>query len=149
MAGVSIPQFYSIPRQAALLVLGGAVIGSSFVLPTGGGSGGSAGVGDTPSGSPFIYPGGLTGSETAITLSVLEGPLGTPLDVSGRGFGSNETVRIRFHTEDLAKVETGGDGSFPAVTVRVPSDWEFKGQFDIVATGLQSLRSAREPFRVR
>lgn len=150
MAGVSIPPLRSVRRQAMLAAAGVVVIVVSFFVTTGGGSSGpSAQQPSRPaSSSPVVFPQGAGQVETAIHLSVSQGPVGTPLQVSGSGFGPNETVDIRFHTEALAETRSDDGGAFSNVQMSVPPDWKFTGQFDIVATGRQSIRSAREPFRV-
>ena len=151
MAGVSVPTLRSTRRQAMLALAGAGVIVVSFLVAGGGDSKGAPTGETTPplTSSPFVFPDDVPGGETAIKLSVLEGPPGTPLQVSGSGFGSNETVVIRFHTQTLAETRTDGSGTFAPVSVRVPPDWQFKGQFDVVATGRQSIRAARQPFLVR
>jgi hypothetical protein len=43
---------------------------------------------------------------------------------------------------------TDGQGAFDNVSVEVPSDWTFTGQFTFVATGESSVKSAQREFRV-
>jgi hypothetical protein len=84
----------------------------------------------------------------SIALSTASGPPGTRLTIGGRGFAPGETVVIRFHTEELARVQTDEQGAFSDVRVMVPGDWAFVGQFNWIATGLASMRRAHAPFEV-
>ncbi|MFN2503804.1 MAG: hypothetical protein ABR540_06155 [Acidimicrobiales bacterium] len=86
-------------------------------------------------------------ADTSITLSQGSGPPGTEITVSGSGFDGGETVRIRLHTTEVAKVEVDDDGSFSGVAIVIP-DIGFDGQFDIIASGDRSIRFTREPFNV-
>ena len=85
--------------------------------------------------------------DTSISLSRSSGPPGTRLTVGGSGFDAGETVRIRLHTTEVAKVQAGADGSITDVPVVIP-DLGFKQQFHIVASGDRSIRFAREPFTI-
>ena len=88
------------------------------------------------------------GGSVAIYLNRDSGPPGTTVRVSGKGFAAEEPVTVRFHTEVVGHTETDGQGSFDSVSVEVPADWRFTGQFTLVATGESSVRSAQREFRV-
>ena len=85
---------------------------------------------------------------TKIFLNRDSGPAGTRLRLSGQGFAHGEDVVIRFHTETVAHTAADEQGGFADVSVRVPTDWRFTGQFEFVATGESSIRSAAREFRV-
>jgi hypothetical protein len=65
-----------------------------------------------------------------------------------QGFAAGESVTVRFHTEVVGHTETDGQGTFDSVSVEVPEDWRFTGQFSFLASGESSLRSAQREFRV-
>jgi hypothetical protein len=89
------------------------------------------------------------GSQTAtIYLNRDSGPAGTTVSVSGKGFSPEEAITLRFHTETVGHTAADGQGNFEAVSVTVPADWQFTGQFRFVATGESSIRSAEREFRV-
>jgi hypothetical protein len=88
------------------------------------------------------------GGPAKIYLNRDSGPAGTHLRVSGQGFDSGEEVVIRFHTETVAHTAADEQGGFADVSVRVPTDWKFTGQFGFVATGESSIKSATREFRV-
>lgn len=76
------------------------------------------------------------------------GPGGTDVQLSGEGFESNERVVFRFHTTQIGSTTANSQGSFANVTVTIPTDHSMFApqQFDIVATGESSIKSARTPF---
>jgi len=86
--------------------------------------------------------------QTEIELSRTSGPVGTVVRVSGRGFGTEETVIIRFHAQECTRADTDAAGAFERAECQIPRDWKFTGTFDIVATGVTSVRFASMPFRV-
>jgi hypothetical protein len=88
------------------------------------------------------------GGPVAIYLNRDSGSPGTTVRVSGKGFAAEESVTLRFHTEVVGHTETDGQGAFDSVSVEVPSDWKFTGQFTFVATGESSVKSALREFRV-
>ena len=88
------------------------------------------------------------GGSVAIYLNKDSGPPGTTVRVSGKGFAADESITLRFHTEVIGHTETDGQGAFDNVSVEVPSDWKFTGQFTFVATGASSVKSAQREFRV-
>ena len=102
------------------------------------------GPGDGPGPGDPQDPGG----PVAIYLNKDSGPPGTTVRVSGMGFAAAESVTLRFHTEVIGHTETDGQGAFDNVSVEVPSDWRFTGQFTFVATGESSVTSAQREFRV-
>jgi hypothetical protein len=96
---------------------------------------------------PSQFPTGFPSSvETEIFLSKLSGPAGTQVNVSGKGFGPNESVIIRFHVREIGRTTANGDGEFTAA-VTVPSMVGPKPQpFAINATGNSSVRHAEAQF---
>ena len=84
----------------------------------------------------------------AIYLNKDSGAAGTTVRVSGQGFAPDEEITLRFHTETVGHTGADGQGRFEAVSVDVPDDWPFTGQFAFVATGESSVRSAQREFRV-
>jgi len=91
-------------------------------------------------------------NQSAATLSVSSGsgPSGTEITLSGTGFGGSEAVEIRFHTEFIATAQADGHGAFSEVHARIPGSFDAFApqQFDIVATGQSTARSARVPFQL-
>lgn len=83
----------------------------------------------------------------SIELSPASGSPGSRVRVTGFGFAVGERVEITLHLEQLDRVSADGEGRFSA-QVTIPSDWPFKGQFDMRATGDTSRRTARAPFRI-
>jgi hypothetical protein len=99
---------------------------------------------------PFLPGLPLDGATSvSIGLSVGRGPSGTEVTVTGHGFAVNEVVEIRFHTEQIGTAQVDGAGTF-SQNVRVPGSFDVFApqQFDIVATGNSSARSARAPFQL-
>ena len=83
-----------------------------------------------------------------IFLNRDSGPAGTTVAVSGKGFQPDEAITLRFHTETVGHTTADGQGKFEAVSVEVPGDWQFTGQFGFIATGESSIKSAEREFRV-
>lgn len=85
--------------------------------------------------------------ETKVFLSKLSGPSGTEVNVSGSGFQPNETVTIRFHTDEVGSTTVDSTGSFSNIAVTIP-DMPGSGpfQFSIVVTGNSSVRHAQAAF---
>jgi hypothetical protein len=93
--------------------------------------------------------GGFDPSNPAsIFLSTTSGPGGSTVKVSGEGFAPDEEVVISFHTEEMGRTRTNGDGKFSNVTVTIPKTFsKFAPQkFDIVANGRTSIKSAQAQF---
>jgi hypothetical protein len=93
-------------------------------------------------------PGPGPGSdETAVFLNQLSGPAGTEVLVSGTGFGSEETVTIRFHVDVVGSTTTDSTGKFANVSITVP-DLPGSGpqQFSVTAVGKSSVRHAEAQF---
>jgi outer membrane protein assembly factor BamB len=82
-----------------------------------------------------------------LTLSTGQAAPGTKLRVSGRGFGSGETVKLSLPRASLATVTTRADGSFPGTAVKVPGTYAY-GLTAVTATGQRSGRSAAAPLDV-
>jgi len=93
---------------------------------------------------------GPIGTETSIFLSLTGGPAGSQVKVSGEGFAPGETVVLRFHTSEVGTTVANEAGSFSSVEVTVPQEYAVFApqQFQVIATGKLSVRSARAPFTV-
>jgi hypothetical protein len=158
---IKIPSLLSTRRQVLVALVGIAIGVLGFVLPEGGGDDSVAT--DAPPTTPATSTGSSIGIDpsvlknlkppdfdvdTTITLSRSSGPPGTVFTVSGSGFNADERVEIRFHTRVLGEVRADGRGDFTGFQTEVP-DMPFRDQFDVVATGQSSIRSARKPFEVR
>jgi len=76
------------------------------------------------------------------------GPGGTEVKLSGEGFAPKERIVIRFHVTEVTRIVADSQGKFSNVTVTIPSDMsEFAPQqFDLVATGQSSVKTATTPF---
>lgn len=162
LAGAEFPLLTSVPRQVLLAVVGLAVLLISFAGADDDdqdpGADGSAMSATTTSSTPspgstrpapttaptsIPFPGG----EVDLTLSRTSGPPGTDVEVSGTGFAGGETVDVRFHTTTVGRETADASGAF-SVAVKVPPTPFRDQQFDFVATGRRSIRSARAPFEV-
>ena len=84
----------------------------------------------------------------SVFLNRDSGPGGTEVKVSGEGFTAGERVELRFHTTDIGTTTANGDGRFSNVVVTIPGDygWSAPHQYDVVASGTTSSKSARAPF---
>lgn len=100
---------------------------------------------ESESGSEFCSP----RVSPELSLSTGRGPSGTELTVTGREFCPGEQVDIRFHAEQIGTARAGDGGGFE-VSARVPGSFDAFAprQFDITATGQDSLGSARVPFQL-
>jgi hypothetical protein len=76
------------------------------------------------------------------------GPAGTRVRLSGAGFAPEEDITLLFHVDVVGHTQADGEGEFSEVSVEVPEDWQFTGQFAFIATGESSLKAARREFRV-
>lgn len=87
-----------------------------------------------------------TGPAT-ISLSKGTGPSGTQITVSGRNFTPGEEVRVRFATTEMGRAVADAQGQF-TLGVRIPGNQDPFApiQVHIVATGLQSVKSADAVF---
>lgn len=111
------------------LLIGGSILVMKFV----------SGLSDT---IVDFGPGNAT-----VVLSPSKGPPGTVVNVAGTGYGKEETVEILFHATEVGTVLTNPDGSF-TTQITVP-DTPFRDQqFDISATGKQTIRHDSAPFQV-
>jgi len=95
---------------------------------------------------------GLPGRDVAaaISLSKGQGRSGTQLTVSGTGFSGGEIVDVRFHTEKIGEAQVGDDGSF-STDVTIPGSFDAFGgghNYDISATGRESIKHASQPFKL-
>jgi hypothetical protein len=83
-------------------------------------------------------------------LSLTSGPAGTQVKVSGEGFAPNEEVIIRVSTTEVGRTNAGPNGSFSSVEITVPEQYRkfAPHQFDVVARGQTSIKTARAPFMV-
>ena len=100
---------------------------------------------------PFL-PGRGTGAaqgEVAIALSVGQGSSGTAVHVTGTGFQPQERITLRFHVDTIGNARADDDGAF-AADATVPGTYDALGrqQYQIIATGDSSLRSAQAPFQL-
>jgi hypothetical protein len=113
----------------------------------------SALVGDgsqQPSGNGPIDNGpgdGFPCEDPSISLSRGSGPSGTEVVVRGRGFPSDESVEVRFHTEDLPPARTDPEGNFE-VNVVIPGTFDAFApqQFSLGATTKPTICSDTAPF---
>lgn len=134
---------------AALIGLLTAVLG--LVKLTGGVDdrpGGSVGTSQTERPLPTPTSASPTPTSAAIYLNDESGPGGSVVKLSGEGFAPGETVTLRFHTEEVGRTRAGGGGSFSNVALTIPTSFAMFApqQFDIVATGTDSVRSASAAF---
>jgi outer membrane protein assembly factor BamB len=100
-------------------------------------------------GAVVMLPGTATGAPAAaaITLEPDHGPPTTEVTVSGKGFGANEKIAIRFDVNKVGKATADGKGKFIA-TITVPASATPK-RHPVKAIGQTSGRKAIAPFLVR
>jgi hypothetical protein len=100
-------------------------------------------------GAPVHVSAPVNGTAT-LSVSSGSGPSGTEITLSGTVFGGSEAVEIRFHTESIATARADGNGVFSGVHARIPGSFDAFApqQFDIVATGESTERSASVPFQL-
>lgn len=135
LVNVELPLIDSLARQLLLGVVGIVIIVVAVATKPAGGNGNGG------TGPPDL-------GEAALTLSRVAGPPGMSLTVGGTGFASGETVAVRFHVQDIGEVTADGSGSFAGMTIVIPTNWVFEGQFQVVATGSSSSKSASQSFEV-
>ncbi len=84
----------------------------------------------------------------SVFLNRDSGTGGTQVKVSGEGFAAGETVELRFHTTDIGRTTANADGKFSNVGVEIPDGygWSAPHQYQVVATGRTSIKSATAPF---
>jgi hypothetical protein len=133
-------------KIAAAATVVAALIGLlAVVVPRLGGDGneGSSSQGTVDRG--VVGPGAAS-----VFLNSLSGPGGSTIKVSGKGFAPNEEIVIRFHTTEVGSTTTNAEGKFDNVAVVVPASYSqfAPQQFDIIATGQNSLRSDQAPFTI-
>jgi hypothetical protein len=92
----------------------------------------------------------IGGGNASVFLNRDSGPGGSTVRVSGEGYSPNERVVIRFHTEQIGTTRTNKSGKFSDVAVTIPTSFSkfAPQQFDIIATGQSSLRTALAPFTI-
>ena len=92
---------------------------------------------------------GLPCVDASISLSRGAGPSGTEVVVRGRGFPSDEAVKIRFHTEELLPSRTDASGAFE-VEVVIPGTFDpfAPQQFTLSAVTTATVCSASVPFQL-
>jgi hypothetical protein len=138
----------------ALVLLGGAVAGAVAFIKgrdDGGTTTGPPAI-VSPSASPPPAPSSPPPPSLPGPASVFSnrdsGPGGTTILVSGEGFDPGERVVLRFHTDQIGSTTANGDGKFSNVAVTIPSTLsEFAPrQFELIATGQSSVRTATTPF---
>lgn len=84
-----------------------------------------------------------------LSLSTGTGASGTELTITGADFCPGELVTISFHTEQIATAQADDDGIF-RTAARVPGSFDVFAprRFNIIATGEESLGTARVPFQL-
>ncbi len=85
----------------------------------------------------------ITDANPWLKLSTYYAVSGTPITISGQGFGSSEEVRVTFGGISLGTVRTLPNGSF-TLSSEVPAGGQ--GKKLIIATGLNSASTAQENF---
>jgi hypothetical protein len=95
-------------------------------------------------------PTDLNVGSASVFLSRDSGPGGTTVNVSGEGYSPGERVVIRFHTEQIGATTANDQGAFSNVAVVIPMSFSqfAPQQFDVVASGEQSLQAATAPFTI-
>ncbi len=95
----------------------------------------------------LIGGGGPNSGPAAISLSKGTGPSGTQITVSGQNFTPGEEVKVRFSTTEMGRAVADSQGRF-TLNVRIPGNLDAFAprQVSIVATGLQSVKSADASF---
>jgi len=88
----------------------------------------------------------IAAAGASITLSPTSGPPGSSISVKGAGFGSRESVTLKFGTRQVGATLTDRLGRFSA-TITAPTSASV-GVHKVHARGQQSLRSASAPFTV-
>jgi hypothetical protein len=61
---------------------------------------------------------------------------------------ANETIQVLFHTDEIARTQADAAGGFANVTATIPTSYSVFApkQYDIIAIGLSSAKSATTPF---
>ncbi|MCL3860411.1 immunoglobulin domain-containing protein [Actinotalea sp. K2] len=95
---------------------------------------------------PFIPPfGGGTCTDPSISLSDGSAPSGTQVVVTGRGFDTDSTVTLRFHTEAMQPARTDDEGSFEAAVV-IPGTFDPFAPTQLTVTAATGPCAAATPF---
>jgi hypothetical protein len=108
---------------------------------------GGGGTGQPPQPNPGVVNQNTTAS---IFLSSTSGPGGSIVKVSGEGFAPGEEVVLRFHTDEMGRTRADSAGKFSNVAVTIPKSFSrfAPQQFEIIANGSTSIRSATAPFTI-
>lgn len=132
---------------AALIGLVGAIIAALITRGGGGGDADASGGTEPRIDVPIVDVGRTT---ARVFLNRDSGAGGTTVLVSGEGFEPGERVVLRFHTEQIGSTTASDAGSFANVAVTIPTSFgDFAPQqFEIIAEGDDSIRSARAPFQL-
>jgi hypothetical protein len=141
----------------AAVLLAGAV-GGAVALIRGQDDGGNNGTTTSPPPPPPVQPPPPPPvqppppppAHASIFSSRDRGPGGTTVLLSGEGFDPGERVVLKFHTEEIGSTTSNDDGKFSNVAVEIPTSFSVFAprQFDLIATGESSIRSARTPFTI-
>ena len=99
-------------------------------------------------GSPLGVPGGFEPASLFVNRD--SGPGGTEVRLSGEKFAPGERIVISFETEELTKITTDSQGKFANVTVTIPTSYSrwAPQQFQLIAHGLSSAKTAMTPFTI-
>jgi hypothetical protein len=155
--GAEFPLLKSGIRQALLAVVGIGVIALSFVIPRDSNSSNELSASPQatrPEASVPVtfptFPPERKESPADVFLNRDSGPGGSPVLVSGRGFGAGERIVIRFHTDQVGSTTASAQGSFASVAVTIPGSFSkfAPQQFEIGATGQSTLKHASAPFTI-
>ena len=94
-------------------------------------------------------PGLDAGQAANLSISRGSGPSGMKVRLRGSGFSAGETVEIRFATDQIARARVGKHGGFRA-SAFIPGTFDVFGarQYEIVAVGMSSAKSADVPFQL-
>jgi hypothetical protein len=127
-----------------------ATLGAAWIAKSGNGDDGSAKGGGGGGGVTFPTITGNPIEPAEVFLNRDSGPGGTTILVSGRGFAAGERVVLSFVTEQIGSTNASGSGAFSNVSVTIPSRFSqfAPRQFEVVARGQSSIKSARAPFTV-
>jgi hypothetical protein len=144
----------------AVAVIGAAAtLGAAWIAKSGNGDDGSAngsgggGITNVGGGGGVITIPTISGNPTEpaqLFLNRDSGPGGTTIVVSGRGFVGGERVVLSFHTQQIGSTNASESGAFSNVSVTIPSQFSqfAPQQFDVIARGERSIKSASAPFTI-
>jgi len=147
-AGAEFPPLASPRRQVLLAIVGVLVIAGAYLTRSEAtpGDGGGGIVAEFFDGLRNLFQFG-GGDELTITLSPSEGPHGTRVRVSGRGFQPGERVQIRVGVPVLAEARADTRGAFFDEQLTIPRDVFCPGRrCEVVATGRESIQTTTATF---